>query len=164
MENSMTTRKNRRNKGISLVELAAAMALGFPLIMVTLYAVLEANMLFTIRANCDNAVRRASQLLISDYTKTGIAATAVSNGNLPAAMGFDVMTADGHYFINKSANQFTWTWDFVDKPNTVTVTVTYPTKGNNPSNLLPFPHPDPLNLKNKFTIVTSGTFSVPSLN
>jgi Tfp pilus assembly protein PilW len=160
----MTRHKQRRNSGLSLVEFAAALALGFPLVMAMLYVVLEANMLFTIRTNCDNAVRRASQLLINDYITNGTATTAVSNGNLPATMGFDVKTADGHYFINKSANQFTWTWDFTTAPNTVTVTVKYPTSGSSANGLLPFPHPDPLNMKNKFTILTSGTFPVPPPN
>lgn len=159
------SKNNRRSReGISIVELVAAMVFGLPLIMIMIYVVLEANMLFTIRTNCDNAVRRASQLLINEYVKTGVATPEVSNGNLPGTMGFDVMTADGHYFINKSANQFTWTWDLANKPATVTVTVTYPTAGNNANNLLPFPHPDPLNIKNKFTIITSGTFPVPPQN
>jgi hypothetical protein len=160
----MTTSKNRSRNGLNLVELAAAMAFGFPLVMLTLYAVLEANTLFTIRTNCDNAVRRAAQLLINDYEKTGVPATAVSNGNLPPALAFDVQTGDGHYFINHVANQFTWTWDFADKPNTITVTVTYPTSGSSANGLLPFPQPDPLNVKNKFSIVTIGTFAVPPQN
>jgi hypothetical protein len=160
----MTRTKHRKNSGINLVELAAAMALGFPLIMIMLYVVLEANMLFTIRTNCDNAVRRGAQLLITDYLKNGSATANVSNGNLPTALAFEVPTSDGHYFVSKTANQFTWTWDLVNKPNTVTVTVTYPTSGSSAGGLLPFPHPDPLNLKNKFTIVTSGTFPVPPVN
>jgi Tfp pilus assembly protein PilW len=166
MESLMSRRTYRRDKGLSLVEFAAALALGFPMIVTMLYAVIEANMLFTIRTNCDNAVRQAAQLLINDYEKTGTAATDTTNGNLPSSLQFDIKTADGHYFVYHAANQFTWTWDFTDRPNTLTVTVNYPTSGFG-NFLLAFPHPDPLNLKKNipnFSITTTGTFSVPPTN
>jgi hypothetical protein len=158
-------RQRRQSKsGITLVELAAAVIMGLPVIMIMLYATLEANLLFTIRTNLDVAVRRAAQLLITQYATSGTAAANTSNGNLPAALGFDVQTADGHYFINSAAKQFTWTWDLTNRPNTITVTVTYPTSGNGKLGLLPFPSPDPLHIGNKFTILTSGTFPVPPTN
>jgi hypothetical protein len=161
----MTRHTRRRNKGLSLVEFAAALAFGFPLVMITIYAVIEANMLFTIRTNCDAAVRRAAQVMINDYQTNGTSATsytqAGSNKNLPSAVAFDIKTADGHYFVNKNANQFTWTWDLASTPKTITVTVKYPTTGSAGNSLLPFPYPDPLNLRNQFSIVTTGTFPVP---
>ncbi|HEY9792825.1 MAG TPA: TadE family protein [Candidatus Obscuribacterales bacterium] len=156
----------RNQSGISLVELTAAMVFGLPPIMLMLYATLEANLLFTIRTNLDVATRRAAQLLIDDYLNNGYKSDG-SGSNLPPALQFNVPTADGkHYFINNNAtsggaNQFTWTFDLTNKPNTVTVTVTYPTNKNN--GLLPFPSPDPLGVGSSFTILTSGTFAVPNL-
>jgi Tfp pilus assembly protein PilW len=155
-------RARRRNKtGISLVEFSAALVFGLPLIVAMLYAGLEANLLFTIRTNLDVATRRAAQLLITQYEMTGTAAADTSNGNLPSALAFDVLTADGHYFINRSANQFTWTWDLSSSPATLTVTASYPTTRSGAHGLLPFPSPDPLGIGSNFTILTSATFPIP---
>lgn len=154
-------RSNR--KGVTLVEFAAALVLGLPLVIVMLYAVLEVNLLFTIRTNLDAATRHAAQLLINEYAKTGIAAPDTSNGNLPSSIAFEVKAADGTYFISKTANQFTWTWDLDETPKTVTVTTSFPTgaSANSASGLMQFPAPDPLNLANKFSILTTATFPIP---
>lgn len=159
----MLNRKGHGEKGITLVEFAAAMVLGLPLAVTMLYAVLEANLLFTIRTNLDAATRHAAQLLINKYAQTGIAAPDTSKGNLPADIAFEVKASDGSFFISKTANQFTWTWDLTDSPPTVTVTTSFPTAGssNSSSGLMPFPSPDPLNLANKFSIFTTATFSFP---
>ncbi len=155
---------NRRKAGVSLVELSAALVLGFPLVFSMIYAALEANLYFTIRTNLDVATRRAAQLLIDHYVTTGTKDADTTNGNLPSGLAFDVYNGQGKYFINKSANQFTWTWDTSSKPTTVTVTTSYPTSGSSTYSLMTFPSPDPLNLKSKFTIYTSATFAVPPFN
>lgn len=155
--------RRRKQKGVTLVEFAAALVLGLPLVVVMLYAVLEANLLFTIRTNLDAATRQAAQLLINKYAQTGIAAPDTSNGNLPSDIAFEVKAADGSFFISKTANQFTWTWDMTESPPTVTVTTSFPTGGssNSSSGLMAFPAPDPLKLANKFSIITTATFSFP---
>jgi hypothetical protein len=143
--------------------MAAACAVGLPLIILVLYAALEVNLLFAIRTNLDLAVRRGAQGLISNYVATGVPAAAQSSGNLPSGVAFDIPTSDGHYFVKSTANQFTWTWDLTVRPATVTVTVSYPTASQGNNALMPFPSPNPLNIDtNKFTILTSGTFPVPS--
>lgn len=153
----------RDNRGLTLVEFAAALVFGLPLVIAMLYAVLEANLLFTIRTNLDAATRHAAQLLINKYVQTGIAPPDTSNGNLPSDIAFEVKANDGSFFISKTANQFTWTWDLSERPPTVTVTTSFPTGGNanGSSGLMAFPSPDPLNLSNKFSILTTATFSFP---
>jgi hypothetical protein len=101
-------------------------------------------------------------LLVTDYVKTGVNAADTSNGNLPSAYAFDVPAGNGQFYISSTANQFTWTWDLVSKPHTVTVTTRFPTNGVN--GLVRFPSPDPLHVGNGFTIITSGTFPVPATN
>jgi hypothetical protein len=159
----MAKRKIKRNKGLTIVEFVAAMVLGIPMIVGVIYCAMEANLLFTIRTNLDVATRRAAQELIDEYVQTGTAPADTSNGNLPTALAFDVQTGNGSkYFINRNANQFTWTFDLVNRPNTVTVTTSYPTNGTN--GLVRFPSPDPFKLGNGFTIRTSATFPVPPVN
>jgi hypothetical protein len=63
--------KIRATRAITMVEFAAACMFGLPLIMIVLYATLEANLLFTIRTNLDIANRRAAQLLLNQYASTG---------------------------------------------------------------------------------------------
>lgn len=157
----MRARNYRSRTGITLVELTAAVVFGLPPIVLMVYAGLEANLLLTIRTSLDAATRRAAQALITDYVTTGVIAPDTSNGNLPTALAFDVRTGNGQYFINRAANQFTWTWDLSVRPATVTVTAKYPTNGNSTYGLVPFPSPDPMKLANKFSISTSATFPVP---
>jgi hypothetical protein len=159
VEQLMRRRKTLRNKGITIAELAVALVVGLPPIFLIIYACLEANLLFTIRTNLDAATRRAAQLLITNYEMNGTAAADTTNGNLPAGLAFDVLANNGQYYIRSNANQFTWTWDLVDRPMTITVTTSYPTGGAH--GLVKFPFPDPLNLGSKFTIVTSATFPIP---
>jgi hypothetical protein len=142
---------NRRRSGVSLVEFGAAMALGLPLILIMLYAVLEANYLFTIRTHLDQATREAGRQLMSKYQKdptpannTSANSNTVTNTiNLP---GFVV-----------SSSQFNVVYSYAPpSPSTVTVTCTYPTGGA--AGLMPFPAPDPLGLGPSFSISATGTF------
>ena len=143
----------RHQKGISLVEFSAACVVGVPAIMVVLYVILEINYLFTIRTNLDVACRRAAQLLVTAYYNNNnvIPYADAANTTLPNTLAFDIKTADGHYIVNRNANQFTWTWSIANppdspRPSTVTVTVNYPNGGDAPNSIMPFPFPDPLNL------------------
>lgn len=158
----MRRRRNNREKGgLTLVEFAAACVFGLPLIMTIIYVCLEANFLFSIRTNLDIAVRRAAQALIDDYATNHTAQNDGGTGRLPATLAFDIKTVDNHYFVNRLANQFTWTWDFSAKPYTVTVTASYPAGGDTAHGILKFPSPDPLKLGQDFKILTQGTFPVP---
>ena len=162
-------RRLRSSGAITLVELAAAVTLGLPLVMTMLYAGLEADYLFTIRTNLDAATRRAAQAVLEQYYKTG-SFTNVTQGNLPAGCGFDIKTASGGYFINQNANQFTVTWSLAapplsPPPSTVTVTAIYPNEGDPTRGIMPFPWPDPLGLSKTFGtqfggITATATFPV----
>jgi len=147
-----------------MVEFVAALVLGLPLVVAMIYATLQINLLFTIRTNLDTATRRAAQLLINRYKLANIAPVDGSNTNLPTDIAFDVKTGNSGalYFINKTANQFTWTWDLAVRPATITVTTTFPTNGAN--SLVRFPSPDPLKMGNGFIISTTSTFPVPPPN
>lgn len=159
---AMKKRALHRSRGVSLVEFAAAIVFGFPLVMAMLYAVLEANYYFTIQTNLDAAARRAAQALINQFAKPGGSTANISNGNLPALAQFDIPAGDGvHYIVNHNANQFTVVWDFTTQPPTVTVAVKYPAGGDAANGLLPFPWPDPLKLGPSFNISTMVTFAVP---
>lgn len=148
----------RANSGSNLVEFAAALVIGLPLVMSMLYVITEVGTLFAIRTNLDSAARLAAELMITDYEKNGNM-TNISNGNLPAAYAFDVSAGGSYYYVSKSANQFTCTWNTSTYPKTVTVVVSYPHGGG--GGLLPFPYPDPFHLAGKFTIQTSACFSAP---
>ncbi|HEY9791253.1 MAG TPA: TadE family protein [Candidatus Obscuribacterales bacterium] len=177
----MLNRRGRNSSGVSLVEWAASVVFGLPLVMAMLYAVLEFDYFFTIRTNLEAAARRASQALLNDWNINNNMTTISSLGALPATMkdasgntvpeAFDIKTADGHYFVNATAPQYIVTWSPGQPiagtspqqyaPRTVTVTVVYPTGGSAAYNILPFPWPDPLNLKNQMInqINTTATFA-----
>jgi hypothetical protein len=150
--------------GITLVEFSAAVVFGLPLVMTMLYAVIEANLFFTIRTNLDVAVRRAAQKMITEYNKNGTEPTPVSadHGELPINCQFNIASGDGHFFVKTGAQQFTYFWDMTSGMKTVHVYVYYPAPAAAAGqNIVPFPFPDPFKIGNNLNIWSCGTFRAP---
>lgn len=143
---------NRKQKGVSLVEFAAALVLGLPLVMSILYATLEASYLFTIRSNLELAGRKAARTLAIEYGKD---ATVKDNSGKEATV-FNQCLIPG---FTASAAQFDAIWDTATTPATVTVVVNYPTANTN-TTLPTFPNPDPFHLGGNFEIKSAATFSL----
>jgi hypothetical protein len=162
---AMRTRSYRSSKsGISLVEFAAAVVFGLPLVMTMLYAVIEANLFFTIRTNLDLAVRQGAQKIINKWnmTRTAPSPLSVTGGELPAGCSVDIKSGDGHYFVRTGAKQFDYKWDTSNGINTIHIFVHYPTPAAAAGlNIVPFPYPDPFKVGSSFNIWSCGTFRAP---
>lgn len=147
------SRANRssREKGFSLVEFAASLALFLPVLIAVLYVTLEASYGYTIKANLDASVRKAARALSIEYGKNPTITTdSTAQGTI-----FD--TCKINNFVNDKAQFSTPTFDTTTPPGTVTLTVTY-TSGS--YGLPTFPNPDPLNLGPTFVIKSTSTYSL----
>jgi hypothetical protein len=141
--------ERRRQSGVSLVELGAAMAFGLPLVFLVMYIILEANYFFTIRTNLDLAARQWAQIARENYmtsNSTSIAeTTATTQVRIP-------------HFVEPSVSQFIASWDTTNHPYSVTVTCFYPNGGRPSAGLYPFPCPDVFGFGNTFQINATATF------
>jgi Flp pilus assembly protein TadG len=143
----------RGRSGISLVEFAAALALGLPLLIAILYVTLEASYYFTIRTNIDIAARNAARALAIEYGKDPTIAAAPAGPKCQAVL--TKIRIPG--FVANNAQFSTPTFDTTVAPNTVTIACTYPSGGA--YGLPKFPNPDPLNLGPTFQVISSATFA-----
>ncbi len=140
-----------RERGFSLVEFAASLALFLPVLIAVLYVTLEASYGYTIKANLDASVRKACRGLAIEYGKNpSITTDTTAQGTI-----FDTCIVNN--FVNDKAQFSTPTFDTTSPPGTVTLTVTY-TSGS--YGLPTFPNPDPLNLGPTFTIRSTSTYSL----
>lgn len=143
----------RRRSGVSLVEFAAALVLGLPLLISILYVTLEASYLFTIRTNIDIAARNAARALAIEYGKDPAIAGDPTGTKVQAVLT-KIRIPN---FVANNAQFSTPTFDTAVSPSTVTIVCTYPPGGA--YGLPPFPNPDPLNLGPSFKVVSSATFA-----
>jgi Flp pilus assembly protein TadG len=143
----------RKRSGVSLVEFAAALALGLPLLITIMYVILEASYLFTIRTNIDIAARNAARALAIEYGKDPTIATTPTGPKVQAVLT-KIRIPN---FVANNAQFTTPTFDTAVSPSTVTIACQYPPGGL--YGLPKFPNPDPLNLGGTFTVVSSATFA-----
>jgi Tfp pilus assembly protein PilW len=112
----MINRRHTRNqRGAHLVELAAALVFGLPLLILIIFVALECTHFYAIKAAMDVGARNAARALVIDYNKTGVQGT---NSNLKW-LKIPNYIADPGQFTDV-------TWDNSNNPPTyVTVTCTY---------------------------------------
>jgi hypothetical protein len=148
-------RRNRTNRksGVSLVEFAAALTLGLPLVIAILYVVLEASVYFAIRTNIDVAARNAARALAIEYGKDPTIAASPSGPKVQAVL--TKIRIPGFVVNNGQFN--TPTFDTAVSPSSVTIVCQYPSGGM--YGLPKFPNPDPLNLGSSFKVISSATFA-----
>jgi hypothetical protein len=151
IEENMRRKGAHNSHGVTLVEFAAALVVGLPLVMIMLYAILEANFWFTIQSNLDAAARRGAWLEAQDFAKNGPAQNDVIDG--AGSQAFDIP-----HFVNRNLNQFSIVWETSTAPHSVTVYCTYPQGGNSTYNLPRFPYPDVFNLGSSFKLQSMATY------
>jgi hypothetical protein len=144
--------RRQRRSGVSIVEFAAALTLGLPLLIAILYVTLEASYLFSIRTNIDIAARNAARALAIEYGKDPTIASSPSGPKVKAVL--DNIRIKN--FVHDTA-QFQTPTFAPGTPATVTVVCEYPPGGA--YGLPPFPNPDPLKLGNSFKVISSATFA-----
>lgn len=149
----MKTRKRANQSGVSLVEFAAALALGLPLLIAILYVVLEASVYFAIRTNIDIAARNAARALAIEYGKDPTIASAPGGPKVQAVL--NKIRIPGFVVNNLQFN--TPTFDTAVSPSSVTIVCQYPSGGL--YGLPKFPNPDPLKLGSSFKVISSATFA-----
>jgi Flp pilus assembly protein TadG len=148
-----TVGSRRTRSGVSLVEFAAALVLGVPLLISILYVTLEASYLFTIRTNIDIAARNAARSLAIEYGKDPTIAASPTGPKVQAVLT-KIRIPN---FVANNGQFSTPTFDTAVSPSTVTIACTYPSGGA--YGLPKFPNPDPLNLGATFKVVSSATFA-----
>jgi len=147
------TKRTNRKSGASLVEFAAALTLGLPLVIGILYVVLEASVYFAIRTNIDIAARNAARALAIEYGKDPTIAAAPGGPKVQAVL--TKIRIPGFVVNNLQFN--TPTFDVAIPPASVTVVCQYPSGGA--YGLPRFPNPDPLKLGSNFKVISSATFA-----
>jgi Flp pilus assembly protein TadG len=143
-------RKVRTARGAHIVEFAACLIVGLPLLVLLIYAGVECATFYTIKSAMEVGARTAARTLVVKYNTTGTKGTTVDWLSMPN-------------FINDKS-QFTVTWDATTPPAFVTVTCRYPTDG---SHHLPLFPTGPLRYLDSHAIFDlkklnlQGTFTVP---
>jgi hypothetical protein len=140
--------KQMRRRGASLVEFAAAMSFGLPIIITILYVIAEASYTYQVKSYCDAASRKCARDLASLYLQD---ATTPGQGSGTSASGNVLMAQNNAlipHFVD-DLSQFTVVWSPAtpsnpppttppDPPQTVTVIVTYPNGGSSKGAPLPW--------------------------
>jgi hypothetical protein len=145
----MIRRPQRNQFGISIVELGASLMFGLPLLVFTMYAVLEANYYFAITGQMELAARRGAAVQAAWYAKKYPTAAVCMSDQCNGNVSLDIPG-----FVNHNDNQFTITFSTdissppgpVGSPYSVTVNCHYPPGGDPANGLLAFPTIDPLGL------------------
>jgi Flp pilus assembly protein TadG len=143
--------RRRTQSGVSIVEFAAVISIGLPLLILLIYAAMETSFAFMITSNLDVAARKAARDLAIEYTKDPTIAT---NSGLQQAV-FDKIRIPNFVAANSQFGQPVFT---TTTPQKVTVTVSYPSGGGN--GLPTFPNPDPLGLGAQFKLQSTATASL----
>lgn len=147
------SRQPRTRRGVSLVEFAAAVVLGLPLLMTILYATVEASTYFAIRTNIDIAARTAARAMAIEYGKNpGFASNTGAQQAVYANIRIPKFVQENSQFSNPQFNIAT-------APATVTVSVRYP-NGGIAGKLPPFPNPDIFKLGPSFNVDSTATFAL----
>lgn len=149
MKNGSATHA-RRQRGVSLIEFAAALLIGLPLLITIMYVAVEASILFAIRTNIDIAARQASRNMAIQF---GQNANTRTDRDLQQAV-YTRVRIPGFVVANSQFSDPTFA---MASPATVTVTCTYPANGGG-LGIPPFPNPDPLNLGGRFDLRSTATF------
>ena len=150
------SRKERRKRGSALVEFAAAIALLFPLVFLTVFACYEVTLAFMIYNALNQAAHSAAMVMSRAYGGDPTIATDSSKQSaLLQNITFSNMVVSPNQFtvaFPPSPETSSWT-ELSSAGRMILVTCTY-TGGQN--GLAPFPYPDPLNLGQSFTLQASA--------
>ena len=140
----------KTNRGVSIVEAAASLALLFPLVMLIVFVVLEASYAYLIRTSLSQAAQQAARELSVVYGQDPTISTDRSQQD---SQVFNTIRITN--IINNSQQFDNPLFDTTGNPPTVSVTVRYL---SNQYGLPAFPSPDPLQLGNKYQITATSTY------
>lgn len=144
----MRKTRKRNQSGAQIVEFAAVLVIGIPLLVLLLFVGWECAKFFIIKSAMEVGARTAARDLVVKYNTTGTKKTTV-----------DWLTTSN--FI-ASSSQFNVAWDSNTPPTSVSVTCSYPTDGAN--GLQPFPSGPLRYLGSTFhmqSIQVQGSFTLP---
>lgn len=138
----------KRIRGTSIVEAAAGIMVGLPLVVAIIFVGLEVSMYFMIQSNLDAATRKATRALAHQWGRDPSVATDTSRQR---AIFTDCLI---NGYVNDPAQFSNPLFNGQDPPS-VTVVGTY-TSGQ--YGLASYPPPNPLNLGNNFIIRSEATY------
>lgn len=142
----------RTQRGSSLAETAASMALLFPLLVMVLFVMAEASYAYFLKATLSEASRTAARNLAIAYGRNS---TIANNRTLEDATVFDNVRISNVVNANEQFDDPVWQTD--NHPYTVSVNTRYL---SGQFGLPLFPHPDPLNLGNNWVIQAHCTYKL----
>jgi Flp pilus assembly protein TadG len=146
----MRNQKMRDQRGANLVEFAAVLVFGLPLLIVLVFVGNDCAHFYIIKSAMEVGARNAARGLVVQYNKTGVQNTSIDWLTTPS------------FIANK--NQFSVSWDPSTPPAYVTVTCAYPSGGGDGLPVFPTGPLRYLSSNSTFspgTIHVQGTFTLP---
>jgi hypothetical protein len=139
-----------RERGATIVETGASLAVFLPILLAMLFVVIEVSTAFLIKESLAQGAREAARALAVAYGNNPGIATSRSQQN---AQVFDTIRIVN--IIASSAQFSNPVFSPNANPPTVTVTATFT---SNQNGLPQFPNPDPLHLGANFKLSSTSTY------
>lgn len=149
----MTTRLTCRRQVGTIAEAVTALALFVPILVVVIYATIQATNAYVIAENMTQGAQTAARALSEEYM---LHPSIVTDSAAQQAVFYNIripkmISSNSQFSIPANG------WQTAVEPKTVTVIVTYiPGAGSPP--LPPYPNPNILNLGSTFRIAIPATF------
>lgn len=145
MSRSRITRRKRNQRGLTFAEVAGALALFLPVVVLSVFVVIEATIAYQISRDLQIAASLAARALAESGGTTSSSQQSMILSNI--TVGNHVVDPSQFYAVQ---------WNKGFTPPCVTVYVQY--KSTGAQQPPPFPRPDPLKLGSQFILKSQATY------
>lgn len=143
----------KRRRGAVLAEAVSSLALLFPVIVLSLFVMIESTYAYTIARNMKNAAFLAARQLAKEYKSyNGITSDTAAQDAIYSQIRIPLMVTGNAQFSVPSGG-----WQTGANPPSVTVEVRYLSGQGSPA-LPQFPHPGILNLGNNYVVAARASY------